>query len=184
MLSRPSSRRRSEHQEINVNLVPMLDALVTLVAFLLLSMAFVSIAMIDTPAPLLAPAEAQVEKIKEKPLQLTAFIQEKQIIISDWSGSRLNHKILSITDSKTGELRYDYEKLHQLLLNIKSKYPKESKLILKPDSGVSYEALVGIMDAARFFEKTDPPLYKKNAQGVDEPEKFLFSEVIFGNIMS
>lgn len=162
----------------------MLDALVTLVSFLLFSTAFLSIVVIDTPAPLLAPPQEQEKQIKEKPLQLTAYIQENQIILSDWSGSRERHVIPSVKDPKTGEDRYDLEKLHQTLIQIKNRYPKETKLILKPDGGVAYESLIGIMDSARFFEKTDPPLYRKNAQGVDEPERNLFPEVIFGNIMS
>lgn len=184
MFKKPSSRRKSENQEVNINLVPMLDALVTLVSFLLFTTAFISIVFIDTPAPQVSPATEQIEKLKEKPLQLTAYIQEKQIIISDWSGSRENHTIASTTDPQSGELKYDYEKLHQTLLAIKTRHPTETKLILKPDSGVSYEALVGIMDSARFFEKTDTPLFKKNEKGIDEPEKKLFPEVIFGNIMS
>jgi biopolymer transport protein TolR len=184
MLNRPSSRRKSSQEAVTINLVPMLDALVTLVAFLLFSTAFMSIVVIDTPAPLLAPAEQQIDKIKEKPLQLTAHVQENQIILSDWTGSREKHVILNAPDPKTGEGRYDLEKFHQVLLEIKTRYPHETKLILKPEGGVSYEMLVGIMDAARAFEKSDPPLYRKNAQGIDEPETKLFNEIIFGNIMS
>lgn len=184
MLSRPSTRRKSHSQEVSINLVPMLDALVTLVAFLLFSSAFMAIVFIDSPAPTLAPPEEQVQQIKDKPLQLTAYIQESQIILSDWSGSREKHVIGSVPDLKTGEMRYDYERLHQILVEIKNRYPKETKIILKPEGGVSYESLIGIMDAARFFEKSDPPLYKKNEQGLDVPEKSLFPEVIFGNILS
>jgi biopolymer transport protein ExbD len=187
MFRRPSSRRKAASNEVTINLVPMLDALVTLVAFLLISTAFLSIVVIDTPAPLLAPAEEQ-EKIldKDKPLQLTAYIQENQIILSDWSGSRENHTIPSVADAKTGEKRYDLEALHKMLIEIKSRHPKETKLILKPESGVAYEMIVGIMDAARFFEKSDPstPMKKNEKTGVDEVDKKLFPEVIFGNIMS
>jgi biopolymer transport protein ExbD len=181
---RPSSRRKSAPQEITLNLVPILDALVTLIAFLLFSSAFLAIVVIDTPAPLLAPASEQVEKMKEKPLQLTAAIQQNQIVITDWTGSREAHTIPNTIDPKTSEPRYDLEKFHQTLVSIKSRHPQEVKLILKPESGVSYESLVGIMDSARAFEKTDSPLYKRNEQGVDEPETKLFPEILFGNIMS
>jgi len=34
MLKRPSSRRRSHPAEIAINLVPMMDALVTMISFL------------------------------------------------------------------------------------------------------------------------------------------------------
>lgn len=175
---------------MQVNLVPMLDALVTIVTFLLISTAFISIVVIDTPAPLIAPADVQEEKLKEKPLQLTAHIQADKILISDWSGSREAHVIPSVPDTSTaaaaasGDKRYDLNKLHETLVGIKTRHPQETKLILKPDPGVSYESLIGIMDSARKIEKTDPPLYKKNAQGVDEMETKLFSEVIFGNLLS
>lgn len=185
MFRRPSSRRKSVQAEVNINLVPMLDALVTLVTFLLLTSAFISVSVIDTPAPLLAPATEQVEKVKDKPLQLTAYVQEKQIVLSDWSGSREKHVIPSVTDPSSNEPRYDLETFHKVLVEIKGRYPAETKLILKPEGGVAYESIVGIMDAARFFdEKSDPPMVKKNEQGVDVPEKNLFPEVIFGNLMS
>ena len=184
MFTRPSSRRKSAANDIVINLVPILDALVTLVAFLLFSSVFLAIVVIDTPAPLLAPAHEQIEKLKEKPLQLTAHIQEDRIIISDWSGSREAHTIPNVADPKTGESRYDIEKFHGILLGIKTRHPKESKLIVKPVPGVSYESLVGIMDAARAIEKTDPPFYQKDENGMDVPETKLFPEVIFGNIMS
>lgn len=170
---------------MSINLIPMLDALVTLVTFLLFSSAFLAISTIDTPAPLLAPADEQIEKLKDKPLQLTAHIQEKQIIISDWSGSRERHTIPSVLDGTTSEYRYDLETLHKTLVEIKMRHPNETKLIIKPEGGVAYESIIGIMDSARYFdEKSDPPMVKKNEEGVDVPEKNLFPEVIFGNIMS
>lgn len=184
MLKRPSSRRRSSQTEIAINLVPILDALVTLITFMLFTTTFLAITVLDTPTPLLAPPEEQVEKIQKQPLQLTAFIQPDKILISDWTGSREKHSIANITDPETNESRYDFEKFHQTLIEIKQRHSNETKLVLKPDPGVAYEVLISIMDAARSIEKTDPPLYKKSAQGIDEPELKLFPEVIFGNLMS
>jgi biopolymer transport protein ExbD len=188
MFTRPSARRKSKARAVELNLVPILDTLITLIAFLLFTSAFIGVAFIDTPVPLLSAAEEQIKKIDEKPLQLTAHVQENQIFVSDWTGSRENHRIPNIpgngVDSSGSGPQYDLERLHQILVEIKLRHPKETKLILKPQGGVSYEALVGIMDAARSFQKTDPPLYVKNALGVDTVETKLFSEVIFGNIMS
>ena len=181
MLSRPSSRRRSGSEELNINLVPMLDALVTIVAFLLLSTAFVSIATIDTPVPSLAAAPAQLEKIeKNPPLQLTVYVQPEQILISDWTGSREKHTVPSIEPTK-----YDIEQLHQKLIEIKGRHPTEKQVILKPDSGVSYENIVAIIDAARSLEKTDPPILKPATNGEAATQiNELFPEVIFGNILA
>ncbi len=184
MFKRPSIRKKERTREINLNLVPILDALVTLTAFLLFSSSFLALVVIDSPVPLVSSAQVQLEKIKDKPLQLTVHIQENQIIISDWSGSREHHVIRNIQDPTTQESRYDLEKFHVLLVEIKQRYPHETKLILKPISGVAYEVLVDIMDAARELSNTDPPLYQKTAQGEQVPETKLFPEIIFGNIMT
>ncbi|MGE4233337.1 MAG: ExbD/TolR family protein [Bacteriovoracia bacterium] len=184
MFKKPSSRRKTENSEITLNLVPILDAMVTLIAFLLFSSSFLAIAVIDTPAPVLGTPDQQEQQSKDRPLQLTAMISAHRILIQDWTGSREKHIIANVEDPNTGDSRYDFEKFHQLLLQIKNRYPKETKLILKPDSGVAYETIIELIDRARFFEPTDPALFKTNAQGVDEVEKKLFPEVIFGNIMS
>jgi biopolymer transport protein ExbD len=183
MFKTPSSRRLSKQEEVQINLIPILDALVTLIAFLLFSSSFLAIVAVDTPLPLLAPATEQIEQLKEKPLQLTAYIQADKIIIADWTGSRENHTIPNITNPNNNQLEYDYASFHQKLIEIKSRHPKETKLILKPDSGVSYETLIALMDSARNIEKTDNPIYVTNENGVEVPETKLFPEIIFGNIM-
>ena len=192
MFRTPSSRRKSAQQEVQLNLVPMLDALVTLVSFLLLTMGYMAISVIDTPAPMVAPAEEQIEKIeKDKPLQLTAHILKDKIIISDWSGSRENHEIKTVpsteADAKPGDVRYDLESLHKLLITIKGRHPKEKQLILKPDADVPYEQIINVMDASRYFDKTDvvPENIKtKDVNGNEVPDTNLFPEVVFGNILS
>ncbi len=183
-MNRPSSRRKSKSQTIELNLVPILDALVTLVSFLLFSTAFLSIVSIDSPVPLVAPAPTQIEELKEKPLQLTATIQKEQIVVTDWTASREAHTIPSVLDPKTGELRYDLEKFHQILVEIKHRFPNELKVILKPEAGVAYETLVDIVDSSRSFQKTDRTLFVKDKSGVSVPETKLFPDVIFGNIMN
>lgn len=188
MFRRPSSRRKSESQELQLNLVPMMDALVTMVAFLLISMGYLAISAIDTPAPLLAPADQQEKEVKKDkpPLQLTAHIMAEKILISDWSGGREAHEIGQRPDpGKNGEITYDFDALHKLFIAIKLRYPEEKQIILKPEPGIPYEAIVSVMDAARAYEKTDtetPPV-KKNKDGVDEPDANLFPEAIFGNIL-
>ncbi len=180
MLKRPSSRRKSHSEGVNINLIPILDTMVTLIAFLLFSSAFLSISVIDTPAPLLADPSTILEKDKRPPLNLTLRIQETQMFLEGGFGNLVNRRITNLPDG-----HYDLNALHTALLEIKNKFPEETKLILMPDPGVSYEILVQIMDASRSFEKSDPSLFKKNpATGQEEIEKKLFPEVIFGNLLS
>jgi biopolymer transport protein ExbD len=181
MLRRPSSRRSGANgEQIELNLVPILDAMVTLISFLLFSASFLAIAVIDTPAPLLADPREVMEKLKKPPLNLTLRVQEAQLFLEGGFGNLVNRRI-----PNTAEGKPDTVALHTALLEVKSRFPDEKKLILMPDAGVNYETMVMIMDSARKFEKTDPSMFKKNpTTGVDEPETYLFPEIIFGNILS
>jgi biopolymer transport protein ExbD len=82
MLKQPSSRRKSGREEITLNLVPMMDTFVTLIAFLLYTMAFLSMVMVETPLPTANPTDV-AEKLKEKPLQLTISFRKDETEI--WS---------------------------------------------------------------------------------------------------
>jgi hypothetical protein len=53
MLRKPSQRRRSKGiQEIDLPLVPIMDAFVTLIAFLLMATSLLAVTLIDTPVPI------------------------------------------------------------------------------------------------------------------------------------
>ncbi len=174
----PSSRRRSDSEQININLVPMLDALVTMIAFLMYTMAFMQLTMVESPLPIVSSQQNQ-EKLKERPLQLTLTIHEDSIEI--WSPFEL---IPSVKIPNTAEKAADVIKVHEALLGIKQKFPTENKLVLVPYKGTSYDTIVSVLDNSRLLEKTDPVILAKNKDtGIDEPVKTLFSEVVFGNLL-
>lgn len=176
MLKRPSSRRRSRGtSEIDLPLVPIMDAFVTLIAFLLMATSLLSVTLIDTPVPILSSLP---DDVKSKPLTLTLDISEDSIRIR--SGFNL---IAAQTIAKTAE-KHDLDKLHEALVQIKHKFPVEKKIIFAPTAGVKYDDLVQIMDASRKLAKTDEPLYLPGQGGVTKAETDLFPEVIFGNILS
>ncbi len=182
MLKRPSTKRKSKkNEEISLPLVPIMDAMVTLISYLLFSASFLAIVVIDSPAPVLADAKEQMEKNKKPPLNLTLRIKEQQLFLEGGFGNLVNRRITNLPE----EGGYDFNALHMALIEIKNRYPEETKLILMPDPGVAYDQIIKIMDAARRFEKTDPTLFRKNPQtGVDEAENKLFPEFIFGNLLS
>ena len=67
---------------------------------------------------------------------------------------------------------------------IKQKFPTETKLILVPKSTTSYDLIVAIIDAAKNIDKTDPVIVVKNEKtGIDEQAKYIFEEVVFGNLL-
>lgn len=178
MLARPSGRRRSAPQEVIVNLVPMMDALVTMIAFLMYTMAFLQLTMIESPLPLVSP-EQNTSKLKERPLQLTLTVKDSSVLL--WSPFDLVPQ-LEIQNQADGNP--DFYKIHESLLEIKKKFPKENKIILVPKGVTSYDSIIATLDAVRNFEKTDLPIVFENPDTkVQEQAKTLFDDVIFGNLL-
>ncbi len=179
MLKRPTSRRRNSHgEQIELNLVPVLDTMVTLIAFLLFTMTFLNIVGIESPFPI-ASQEQQEQKLKEKPLQLTVSLRDNDAEI--WSPFQ---KIASKTIPNPASGIYDLHAIHEALLEVKKQFPLETKVVLVPTASTNYDTIVAVMDSLRGMEATDPPIFVKNAQtGLDEQTKLLFPEVIFGNLL-
>jgi biopolymer transport protein ExbD len=178
MLKRPSSRRRSNHSEVNINLIPMLDALVTMISFLMYTMAFLSFTMIESPIPMVS-SEENIQQLKERPLQLTLTVNENDLLL--WSPFDL---IPQTTIPNKEDKSPDLLKLHETLIGIKQKFPTENKIVLSPKSATSYDLIVSIIDTAKNFEKTDPVIVVKNEKtGVEEQAKTIFGEVVFGNLL-
>lgn len=175
-MQRPSARRRSKSQgDAELPLVPIMDAFVTLIAFLLLATSMLSVTLIDTPVPVVSNMP---DNSKDKPLTLTLRIEETQLKLES-PFNLIKPEIFPKIDKD-----YPFDKLHESLLEIKKRFPKEKKIIYMPQSEVKYNDIVQLMDASRKLFKTDPPMYVVGEDGVNKPETDLFSEVIFGNVVS
>jgi biopolymer transport protein ExbD len=178
LLRRPSSRRKTKAEGFALNLVPILDTMVTLIGFLLFTMSFLAVVSIESPFPQ-SSAETNKKKLQEKPLQLTVSLSEKDMEI--WSPFE---KIPSKKIPNTAEGQPDVLAMHQHLLTIKQKFPAETSVVIVPYAGSNYDQMISVMDGMRTIEKTDPPIFAKNAQtGTDEVVKALFPNVVFGNLL-
>lgn len=180
MLKRPSSRRNSHGGHAELPLVPILDTMVTLIGFLLFTTSFLGIVAIESPLPQASPNEVKDElNQKEKPLQLTVSFREKDVEI--WSPfSRIEPK--AILNTQTGEP--DTKGIHDALVEIKRKFPKEDVAVVVPNKNSPYDQMVAVMDAIRTLEPTDPPIFFNNEKtGMEEPVKILFPKILFGNLL-
>ncbi len=177
MLKRPTSRRKSNAGGIQINLVPILDTMVTLIGFLLFTTSFIALVSIESPLPVIRPEKNQ-DLNPEQPLQLTLTLRENEVEISSPF-----HKIKPKTIPNQ-EGKADTKAIHESLLEIKKLFPKELTVVLIPSQFTLYDSLIALMDAARLMTATDPPIYLKNEQtGYDEPIKQLFPKVVFGNLL-
>ncbi len=178
MLKRPSSRRRSSTAIVQINLIPMLDALVTLIGFLLFTLSYLALVHVETLMPQVSSEQLE-QQLKEKPLQLTVSLREGDVQV--WSPFE---KFATKVIPNTSEGLPDVQAVHRAIVEVKQQFPKETKVVLAPYGGASYDVLVSLMDSVRVVEPTDPPLFIKNEKtGNDEPIKMLFPEVVFGNLL-
>lgn len=177
MLKRPTLRRRSQPKEVGINLVPMLDTLVTLIAFLLYSMTFLAIVSIDSPVPINSEEKID-QKLESRPVQLTLTVNADESVI--WSPfNRVERVTVPHEDGKP-----DVNAIHAALVRVKERYPKERQLVLAPHPGISYDHIVALMDSAAKMAAGDTPIYVKDeATGVDQVEENLFPEIVFGNLL-
>jgi biopolymer transport protein ExbD len=175
MLRRPSSQRRGRgHSSLDeLPLVPIMDAFVTLVAFLLMATSLLAVTLIDTPVPVVSSSPPD----NKRPLSLTVHLEQDRLRIESPFG------LVPKVEIPRVETSYDFVKFHDALLEIKNKFPLEKQIILMPSATTEYNDIVRVMDAARQIRPADPPLYIKNDQGQDVVVTDLFSDVVFGNIL-
>jgi len=178
VIKRPSTRRKSDHSAAHVNLVPLLDALITIIAFLMATMSYFIITTISSPVPV-SSEEEQLKKLNERPLQLSLSIRENDVRI--WSPFE---KVEAKTIENTPEDLPDFEAIHEHLLGIKQKFPTEKQIVIGPHPQVTYDVLIALMDAVRIIDKVDPPVFYKDPQtGLDMQTEDLFSDIVFGNLL-
>lgn len=177
-MHRPSARRSSLQKPVELNLVPILDSLVTLIAFLMMTMSLMNLVSVETPFPMVS-SESNQKLVNEKPLQLTLSFQENAVEI--WSPFAKIAPV-KIADFEAG--KPDLAKIHQTLVEVKKKFPGENQIVLVPSPTTNYDVIVSIMDSVRLLDVTDPSIFKKNpTTGIDEQTKTLFPEIIFGNLL-
>lgn len=182
MFSRPTSRtRRTKGAQIELNLVPILDSLVTLICFLMLTMSFLSIVSIESPFPTVSEEDLtrKLQDPKERPLQLTVSMRENELEV--WSPF---DRIQARKIPYKAEGQPDTQALHDTMIEIKQQFPNEYSVVIVPTAKTDYESLIVLMDAIRTLEKTDTPIYRRNPEtGNDEPVTTLFPDVVFGNLL-
>lgn len=137
----------------------------------------VAVVAVDSLAPVQDPKTAPPSN--QKPLQLTLTVKEREMEL--WSPFK---KITPMRFAHTEEGHPDLDALHGALLALKERFPKETQVLLMPYAGLSYDDLIAIMDAARLVRDTDPTRFEVDPNtGINQVSKFLFPEVVFGNII-
>ena len=175
MLRAPSRRKRKEPVK-RLNLIPILDAVFIFIFFLLMSANFIKIYEVQSDVPIVSTKTPPKNK---KPLALTVKVTKKGLNVYKGVPSKLIKSI-----KKTPEDTYNLEALHDTMINLKKSYKEERSVVLEPLIDIEYESIIKIMDAIRMYRNTDEKVWLKDKNGLDVKAKYLFDQIVFGNIRS
>lgn len=151
--------RRRHVQEIN--LVPIIDMLTTIIFFLLLSMGFIQYNKIGLPNSSVSVASANDKQQELHPkLVLVSNENEKLFLVLKWSGANSGQIIKEVSGS---ELELE-SKTQELLSHFQEKFPNEKTLQVGMSPSVPYSKLVTLMDISKTYMPSIVLLSSKDAQ--------------------
>ena len=154
------------------NIVPILDAVFIFIFFLLMSAEFIKYYVINSDAPAIKMVDS-LGSSEERPLNLALEIKPRGIIIKTNPEGQVS-EILSL---KNGD--YDWEKLLEIMVELKKKHIEENSVILRPHNRLSYKKVIKFIDVVRELPKDQKPLVAKNKRGATVEADILFDRVIF-----
>jgi biopolymer transport protein TolR len=156
------SKRKLRMQEVEfgeLNIVPYLDILMNLIIFMLLSMTGLAFfGMLNVNAPNYGNAAAVVPDSTTPKLLLSVLISKKGFFVAG-TGAVLGEQAdgQSPTSSTEGaptiprkaDGSFDFDTLNTKMIEIKTAFPNETKVIIGAEADIPYESLIQTMDAIR-----------------------------------
>jgi len=170
---KPNGRSESTFE---LNLAPMMDMMVTIIPFMLLSAVFMQLMIIDVPLPQpVAKALEQDRQMKMHEVSVAVNLAKNgvaQVIVTDEKGFSRKFSVAGVGHD------FNYSLIHQKLVEVKLQYPKVFRMELNPEDGIPYKSIVGVMDAGRTLSKSDPKVFIEKAE-----VNLLFPDVVLANLM-
>ncbi len=156
--------RQAKNEVDDLNLIPIMNLMMTLIPFLLMGAAFYHIGVIPSSLPTHVPqGNPHPDKTKTVTLNLQVLPDKLELSATgnNIPDSELSDMSLEVP-KKNGA--YDLKALQARLIQIKGQYPKSDTVIVLPDDGISYNSLVAVLDTTREQiidqGKTKDPLHK------------------------
>ena len=132
---------KHKHKDEDIDVTPLLNVLVVMIAFLILSAVFSRI----TIQEIILPTQADAGTAQDK-LQVTIEVIVRQNVLEIGDG-----KNVTVTIPKLG-MKYDFQKLSENLIRLKEKYSEKQdvNILIEPD--IEYESMIQVMDAVKVAE--------------------------------
>ena len=158
-MSRLRARRSGPHQDVDIDMVPIMNMFLVLIPFLLISANFLHLKAINTSVPVLAEPGDRAPEPEGVKVTVVVRLEKGGIRLSALSEG-LGPRELEALGGRLPLGRagaYPLGDLAERLRAIKARYPRSDTLILVPHDGALYETIIQTMDAAR--RSGDDPLF-------------------------
>ncbi|MFQ5900331.1 MAG: ExbD/TolR family protein [Thermodesulfobacteriota bacterium] len=146
MAFKPSKRRHAIVSEQELNLTPIMNLIMIIIPFLLLTAAFAKTAIIDIYLPQEGDAETDTPYDNTVQELLTITITEEGFEVGG-----IGEEIVIPND----ENGLDFKQLTTELIKFKERYPQKEDVILLFDPHISYGTVINVMDASRETKTTE-----------------------------
>lgn len=163
-----AKKPRVEDSIEEINIMPLMNIIMLLIPFLIMSTEFIKIGVINVAAPKIGGSSSSSEpkkKNEKPPLNLTVSVTEKGFTIltrgkkipegCDLKGEATEAKLPTV--KKIGD-KYNLPVLKQCLLKIKEVFPDERRVIIMAEPEIRYAVIVEVMDNSREI-KVDKDLF-------------------------
>lgn len=147
MLRRPSLRKHRMHEDKELQLTALVDIMVTLISFMLVTAVFVKMSSLELNLPAESkspPAGTQKKQSAPAPpgFRLVISVSEDQIDVFNDKSSLGVYK-------KDEKGTYNFTELGNMLKQLKRQYPEEKSATILSNPSIHYNILVSTIDAVR-----------------------------------
>jgi biopolymer transport protein TolR len=132
------------------DLVPIMNLVTILIPFLLLSVTFANLAVVDSTLPAISPIPAPDSN--EENLRMMVAITDQGFVVRGNSAlleSEPESEVAGQVLRRDGDGVYPFDTLTDLMVRVKAAHPDETRVVLIPEDVVDYDTIVGAMDATR-----------------------------------
>jgi len=134
--------RKKKTGEIDVDIVPVMNIFLLLIPFLLLTAAFVQLAIVEISLPQINKSDSG--QIQNRPTDLVLVLLD---IKED--GFQLKSPGYTFMPIANINNKYDYKAVVDQLKQIKQDHPQADEIILSPRAKVKYDIIIKVMDQCR-----------------------------------
>ena len=131
-----------KHDDSDVNIIPVMNIFLLLIPFLLLTAAFVKIAILEISLPSLNKSSRSINSEQQKKLTLVI------LVIKD-SGFQLKVPGFKFDPVQKKQKEYDFTKLATQLKEVKVKHASAEDIIISPEGQIKYDIIIKAMDSCR-----------------------------------